>query len=217
MLPLVVSLKKDLGKTKNKLKFSEVFSKSRSVNILSAARMFLFASRDVWFVVALPVYLATSLQWSHWQVGMLLAVWVIFYGLVQTLAPRITGIHKGQVPDGQTAFSWSIPLTLIPLLLASLIYFRPELVWLMVIGLVFYGVLFAVNSSVHSYLIVSYAREDGASLDIGFYYMANALGRLLGTVLSGWLFQMYGLAICLLVSAGMIALCSIISLALPRK
>lgn len=213
----LLSLKKDLGKANNKPKFSEVFSKNRSVNILSAARTFLFASRDVWFVVALPVYLSTQLQWRHWQVGMLLALWVIFYGFIQTLAPKITGIKKGNIPDGKSAYLWSLPLLLCSVLLALVLYLGFDLAEVLIISLLVYGGLFAINSSVHSYLIVSYAREDGASLDIGFYYMANALGRLLGTVLSGWLFQMYGLALCLAVSAGMIASCSVISLALPRK
>ena len=213
----LLSLKQDLGKAKNKPKFSEVFSKNRSVNILSAARIFLFASRDVWFVVALPVYLSTQLQWGHWQVGMLLALWVIFYGFIQTLAPKLTGIKKGNIPDGKTAYLWSLPLLISSALLALVLHQDFDLVAVLVIGLLIYGGLFAINSSIHSYLIVSYAREDGASLDIGFYYMANAIGRLLGTVLSGWLFQVYGLALCLAVSAGMIALCSVISLALPKK
>jgi MFS family permease len=214
------SLKKDLGKAKNKPKFSEVFSKSRSVNILSAARMFLFASRDVWFVVALPVYLSTQLQWNHWQVGMLLALWVIFYGFIQTLAPKITGINRGKIPDGKTALLWSLPLMLSPVLLAFSLSVGFEsvltLTVVLIIGLLLFGGLFAINSSVHSYLIVSYAREDGASLDIGFYYMANALGRLLGTVLSGWIFQVYGLVPCLIAAAGMIAVCMIISIGLPK-
>ena len=213
----LLSLKQDLGKAKNKPKFSEVFSKNRSVNILSAARIFLFASRDVWFVVALPVYLSTQLQWGHWQVGMLLALWVIFYGFIQTLAPKLTGIKKGNIPDGKSAYLWSLPLLISSALLALVLHQGFDLVAVLVIGLLIYGGLFAINSSIHSYLIVSYAREDGASLDIGFYYMANAIGRLLGTVLSGWLFQVYGLALCLAVSAGMIALCSVISLALPKK
>jgi MFS family permease len=214
------SLKKDLGKAKNKPKFSEVFSKSRSVNILSAARMFLFASRDVWFVVALPVYLSTQLQWNHWQVGMLLALWVIFYGFIQTLAPKITGINRGKIPDGKTALLWSLPLMLSPVLLAFSLSVGFEsvltLTVVLIIGLLLFGGLFAINSSVHSYLIVSYAREDGASLDIGFYYMANALGRLLGTVLSGWIFQVYGLVPCLIAAAGMIAVCMIVSIGLPK-
>ncbi len=216
----IFSLKKDLGKAKNKPKFSEVFSKSRSVNILSAARMFLFASRDVWFVVALPVYLSAQLQWNHWQVAMLLALWVVFYGFVQTLAPNITGIKRGKVPDGKTALLWSFPLFFSPVLLALILYSGVEFtsIWtlVLIIGLLVFGGLFAINSSVHSYLIVSYAREDGASLDIGFYYMANAMGRLLGTVLSGWIFQVYGLIACLMVSALMIAVCMLISIGLPK-
>lgn len=210
------ALKKDLGRAKNKPKFSDAFSKSRAVNYLSAARMFLFASRDVWFVVALPVYLASQLQWSHWQIGTLLAMWVIVYGLVQTRAPSLTGINKGKVPDGRTALLWSFPLLLSPIILALALSSNLEPSMVLIAGLFIFGGLFAINSSVHSYLIVSYARDEGASLDIGFYYMANAMGRLLGTVLSGWLFQAYGLSVCLWVSAGLIGLCSLISIGLPK-
>jgi len=39
---------------------------------------------------------------------------------------------------------------------------------------------------------------------------------LLGTILSGWMFQRYGLAACLGTSAVFVALAAIVSLALPR-
>lgn len=219
----LVMLKKDLGKAKNKPKFTEIFSKSRSVNILSAARLFLFAARDVWFVVALPVYLASQLGWDYWAVGGFLAVWVIGYGIVQTLAPKITGNRQAQsqltdtAPDGRSALIWASMLAFVPALIASAIQFSfyPEASLLL--GLMLFGALFAVNSSLHSYLIVSYASEDAVSLDVGFYYMANAMGRLVGTVLSGLVYQAYGLAACLWISTAFIGITAMISIKLPRQ
>ncbi|WP_228076527.1 organoarsenical effux MFS transporter ArsJ [Novilysobacter ciconiae] len=209
-------LKRDLGKAKAKPKFRDIFSKSRAINQLSAARMFLFGARDVWFVVALPVFLAASLGWDHWQVGGFLAAWVIGYGVVQSLAPYVTGRRGGKVPDGRSALGWASVLAVVPAAMAILLLQgqSPQLV--LIAGLTVFGVLFAINSSLHSYLIVSYAAEDGVSLDVGFYYMANAMGRLLGTVLSGWVFQRFGLAACLLVSAGLVATAALASVTLPR-
>lgn len=209
-------LKRDLGKAKAKPKFRDIFSKSRAINQLSAARMFLFGARDVWFVLALPVFLAASLGWDHWQVGGFLAAWVIGYGVVQSLAPYVTGRRSGKVPDGRSALGWASVLALVPAAMAMLLIQgqSPQLV--LIAGLTVFGVLFAINSSLHSYLIVSYAAEDGVSLDVGFYYMANAMGRLLGTVLSGWVFQRFGLAACLAVSAGLVAIAALASISLPR-
>ncbi|MFN3310484.1 MAG: organoarsenical effux MFS transporter ArsJ [Thermomonas sp.] len=208
-------LRRDLGKAKAKPKFREAFSKSRAINLLSAARLFLFGARDVWFVVALPVFLYDSLGWDFWQVGGFLAAWVIGYGLVQSLAPWVTGRRRGQVPDGRSAAAWALLLALAPALMAAC-YGRPQFAPILIGGLLVFGVLFAVNSALHSYLIVSYASEDGVSLDVGFYYMANAMGRLLGTVLSGWVFQAAGLGACLWISAAFVLLAAFISLALPR-
>lgn len=212
----LISLRKDLGKAKSKPKFKEIFSKSRAINYLSAARMFLFGSRDVWFVVALPVYLASEFGWDHWTVGGFLAIWIIGYGFVQGFAPRLTGKSSGKVPDGRHAFGWAIALGVIPVFIAGAFTFQWHVQETLLGGLLVFGVLFAINSSLHSYLIVSYAGEDGVSLDVGFYYMANAMGRLIGTVLSGWLFQEYGLALCLWVSAGFIFLTALISIGLPK-
>jgi predicted MFS family arabinose efflux permease len=208
-------LKHDLGKAKNKPKFRELFSKSRAINYLSAARLFLFGSRDVWFVVALPVYLASVLQWDHWSVGGFLALWVIGYGIVQAYAPHLTGKHQGKVPDGRTALAWAGALTVVPALIALALHLDVYPLIGLFGGLLLFGALFAVNSSLHSYLIVSYATDDGVSLDVGFYYMANAMGRLLGTVLSGWLYQAYGLPACLWVSAAFLGLTALISVFLP--
>lgn len=209
-------LKKDLGKAKAKPKFRELLSKSRAINVLSAARLFLFGARDVWFVVALPVYLSTVFGWDFWQVGGFLALWVIGYGIIQSLAPAITGRKRGQVPDGRAAFGWAILLAGLPagIALALGTELSPQAVLLG--GLLLFGALFAVNSSLHSYLIVSYAKADGVSLDVGFYYMSNAMGRLLGTLLSGWVYQRYGLEACLWISSAFVLLAALISVGLPR-
>ncbi len=212
----VLLLRGDLGKAKVKPKFRDLLSKSRAINLLSGARMFLFASRDVWFVVALPVFLAQTLGWDFWKVGGFLAAWVIGYGIVQSAAPYVTGRRGGRVPDGRSAFVWALLLAGIPAVMAALLMRGIAPAAVLVAGLTVFGVLFAINSSLHSYLIVSYAAEDGVSLDVGFYYMANALGRLFGTLLSGWLFQVYGIAICLAVSSMLVVLAALVSIALPR-
>ena len=212
----IFTLTQDLGKAKNKPKFREIFSTSRTVNYLAAARLFLFASRDVWFVVALPVFLSTTLGWEFTQVGGFLACWIIGYGAVQTIAPRITGRNKDHVPDGKSAFLWAMALAGLPAFIAIALASAWPPTIVVVTGLLLFGAVFAVNSLLHSFLIVSYAKEDGVSLDVGFYYMANAMGRLLGTMLSGWVFQMAGLSACLWISSGFIGLAAVISLALPR-
>jgi predicted MFS family arabinose efflux permease len=212
----LVKLKKDIGKSKAKPKFTEIFSKSKAINVLSAARLFLFGARDVWFVVALPVYLSATFGWSHFYVGGFLAIWVIGYGFIQGIAPKITGTTQGQTPDGKHALMWALLLSAIPALIAMTLVFEWHDKASLIIGLLIFGGIFAVNSSLHSFLIVSYAGEDGVSLDVGFYYMANAMGRLIGTVLSGWLYQNYGLTACLWFSTGFVALAAMLSIALPR-
>ncbi|QGX38146.1 organoarsenical effux MFS transporter ArsJ [Permianibacter aggregans] len=205
----------ELGKAKYKPKFRDVWSKSRAINILSAARLFLFGARDVWFVVALPVYLSTSLNWSFWQVGGFLALWIIGYGIVQALAPMITRQTHDQAPSARVPFNWALALAIVPAGMALVLPLVDVPAYVVIGGLLIFGVLFAINSSLHSYLIVSFAKEDGVSLDVGFYYMSNACGRLLGTVLSGWLFQAFGLMHCLWVSAMLLLSAAVISLALP--
>ncbi|MBN7118639.1 organoarsenical effux MFS transporter ArsJ [Ectopseudomonas oleovorans] len=209
-------LKKDLGKAKAKPKFKDILSKSRAINILSAARLFLFGARDVWFVVALPVYLSTVFGWDFWMVGGFLASWIIGYGIVQSFAPALTGKRSGQVPDGRAAFLWAALLAGIPVAIALGLDGDYSKQAVLVGGLLIFGAVFAINSSLHSYLIVSYAKEDGVSLDVGFYYMSNALGRLVGTLLSGWVFQQYGLEACLWVSSTFVVLAALISIGLPR-
>ncbi len=212
----LILLKKDLGKAKAKPKFRDILSKSRAINILSAARMFLFGARDVWFVVALPVYLSSAFGWDFWKVGGFLAAWVIGYGIVQSFAPYITGKKRGHVPDGRAAFFWALALAGLPAAIALELNTGLSQQVVLLGGLMVFGVLFAVNSSLHSYLIVSYAKEDGVSLDVGFYYMSNAMGRLIGTVLSGWVYQVYGLQACLWISSAFVLLAALISIALPR-
>ena len=208
----MLTLRADLGKAKNKPKFRDIFSRSRAVNVLAAARVFLFGARDVWFVVALPVYLSSVFGWDHARVGGFLALWIIGYGVVQALAPRITRARA----DGRDALGWAAALALAPALIALALGANIAPQASLLGGLLLFGALFAVNSALHSYLIVSYAREDGVSLDVGFYYMANALGRLLGTVLSGWVFQVSGLVACLWISAAFVAAAALIAVALPR-
>ena len=207
-----------------KPKFSEVFSKSPSVNRLSAARFFLFGARDVWFVVALPVFLHSQLQWSYWQVGALMACWIIGYGMVQAMAPRLTSRIMRAQPDsisnqvsGSTLGAWGTVLFVIPGLMAAGLMsgIVPSVVILS--ALIPFGFVFAVNSSVHSYLIVAYARSDAVSLDVGFYYMANAGGRLIGTIMSGIIYQAFGLAACLVLSALMIFVSTQIAKSLPKS
>ena len=211
----LVFLRKESGKAKFKPKFKDLLSKSRPINILSGARFLLFGARDVWFVVALPVFLASQLNWTHWQVGSFLALWVIGYGVVQSVAPRLT--QSQRVAPHRQAVVWGALLTLSPLLLSIALWQSAPVAASIIIGLSLFGALFAVNSSLHSYLIVSYSRSDGVSLDVGFYYMANAAGRLLGTILSGWIYQQWGLVACLGVSVLLLLGSTIAVSALPAR
>ena len=196
----LVLLRKELGKTTNKPKFREVFSASPAVNRLSAARFFLFGSRDIWFVIALPVYLSETLNWAHWQIGAFMAMWVIGYGFIQALTPKFISSLDNQPPTAKLA-NWGLLLAIIPTLIAVALSNKLDPAVTLIVGMLIFGVVFAINSALHSYLIVEMAREDGVSLDVGFYYMANAGGRLVGTMLSGWIFQAYGLSLCLWLSA----------------
>ncbi|WP_063653263.1 organoarsenical effux MFS transporter ArsJ [Aliivibrio fischeri] len=213
----VLLLDGDMGKAKSKPKFTQLFSKSEQINTLSAARLFLFGARDVWFVVALPIYLGSVFNWDHSLVGGFLALWVIAYGFVQGFAPKITGKAEGKVPDGRAAMWWVSLLALVTGIIAYSVQIEWQPEYVIVIGLLIFGGIFAVNSSLHSYLIVSYAKGDGVSMDVGFYYMANAMGRLVGTILSGWVFQVAGFAACLWVSFGFLLLATLISIKLPKS
>lgn len=211
----LIFLKKESGKAKFKPKFKDILSKSRPINILSGARFLLFGARDVWFVVALPVFLASQLDWNHWQVGSFLALWVIGYGFVQSIAPKFTR-NGDNVPKTQ-AVVWNALLTLSPLALTLALWQQLPVAQSIIIGLGLFGILFAINSSLHSYLIVSYSRADGVSLDVGFYYMANAAGRLLGTILSGWVYQQWGLVACLMISTLLLLLSTAAISFLPAR
>ena len=213
----LILLKADLGRSKSKPKISQLLSKSTSINRLSGARLCLFAARDVWFVVALPVYLAQQLGWAYWQVSGFLAAWVIGYGLVQMLTPRLTHkildkhttttlslVHK-------TAFRWQSSLCLVPIIMALGLSMQGYDTVVLIVGLGVFGIVFAVNSTLHSYLILALAKTETVAMDVGFYYMANAAGRLLGTLLSGWVFLEYGFIACLLLSSLLVALTACIT------
>ncbi len=217
LVAAVIALPGDMGRASAKVKFSRILSKSREINLLSAARLFLFGSRDIWFVVGLPVFLSASLGWSHAEVGGFLAIWVIGYGGIQALAPRLLDrVLAGGTPRGGTAAIGAFVLAGLTALIAVGISFELSPRMTVVGGLALFGVIFAVNSSVHSYLVLAYTESDQAALNVGFYYMANALGRLVGTLLSGLVFQLGGLVACLWVSAAFVATAAAISLKLPR-
>ena len=207
-----------MGKSKASKSARELFAKSQAINLLAAARVALFGARDVWFVVGVPVFLYAS-GWNFTMVGAFLALWTIGYGVVQAAAPAIVR----RSPDGLTrevpaARAWSAVLALVPLVLAALVMVQVQhLEWVVVAGLALFGVAFAVNSSVHSYLILAYAGSEKAAEDVGFYYAANALGRFFGTLLSGLLYQWGGLSWSLLGSGLMLLACWAVTLALPTR
>ena len=212
LLVVLVFMRGELGRPDPKAKFRGMFSNNRSVNRLAAARIFLFASRDVWFVVGVPVYLRTEQQWSFWQVGTFLAAWVIGYGIVQATAPRY--IHD---PDGRTATWLAFLLAAFPAGVAIALAAGTDGTVAVVAGLLVFGLVFALNSAVHSYLILAYADGDKVAMNVGFYYMANAGGRLAGTVLSGVLYQWLGLQACLWASALFVLAAGVLSRSLPAR
>jgi len=212
-------LPRELGKAKSSKSMKELFAKSRGVNLLAAARVFLFGARDVWFVVGLPVFLYAN-GWRFIEVGTFLAAWTVAYGLVQAVAPRLVSRSAdGLSAEIPAARLWAGILTSIPvglaLLLATADLGRPDLV--IAIGLTLFGLPFAVNSSLHSYLILAYAGSEKAAEDVGFYYAANALGRLVGILLSGLLYQVGGISGCLIGSAAMLTTCWAITMILPSS
>lgn len=212
-----------LGQAKEKEKFTRIFSKTPEINLLSAARFFLLGARDVWFVVGVPVFLYGTLNWTFTEVGAFLAAWVIGYGAVQAAAPGfVPRSVDGRTAETRAARLWTFILGLIPvaIVLALSLDGQLDLVWLtpgwtIVVGLGVFGFVFAVNSSVHFYLILAYIESDKVALNVGFYYMANAGGRLIGTLLSGVTYQVAGIAACLLAASAMVAASWLITLALP--
>lgn len=213
-----LSLVNDLGRAKAKAKFKGLLSKNRAVNVLSAARFFLFGARDVWFVVGVPVFLYDRVGWSFTEVGSFLALWVIGYGLVQSIAPAVVGRWThGEAPEGASATSLAFVLAATTTLMALGLRAGLPPLLLIVGGLAVFGFVFALNSSVHSYLILAYSEGDQVALNVGFYYMANAGGRLVGTLLSGLLFQLAGVSGCLWGSAAFAGLAGLLSLRLPAQ
>ncbi|WP_414578743.1 organoarsenical effux MFS transporter ArsJ [Anabaena sp. CCY 9402-a] len=210
-------LPKGMGKIKKKVKFSQLFSKSPEINILSAARFFLFGSRDVWFVVALPVFLREVLGWSFYQVGGFLAVWVIGYGIIQSSAPTLMRrFGSGRPPQSKTIQFWTFTLTAVPAAIAIALQLGIPANIAIVGGLLVFGVVFAFNSAVHSYLVLAFTDDDKVALNVGFYYMANSGGRLAGTVLSGLVYQWLGLVGCLWTSTFLVLGAAVVSLKLPN-
>lgn len=209
-------LPKNLGKIKTKIKFKQLFSKSKAINILSLARFFLFGARDIWFVVALPVFLRTNLGWSFIQVGTYMACWVIGYGIIQSFSPTILRQNQARkAPQPRTIQIWTSILTIIPLAIAIAFMagFNPQMV--ITGGLIIFGIVFAFNSAVHSYLVLAYTEDDDVALNVGFYYMANSGGRLLGTITSGVVFQMGGIEACLWISSFFVLIAALVSFKLP--
>jgi len=199
--------------------FSEVISKSANINWLSAARLFLFGARDVWFVVGIPIYFYAALadgseesrRFAFFTIGTFMALWVILYGAVQAIAPRVLG--AASQPEAALvgkARIWAWGLSLIPAsLMLAVLFFpspHPALTTILVFGLLIFAAAFAVNSALHSYLILAFSKTERVTMDVGFYYMANAGGRLIGTALSGLAFQLGGLTLLFGVAAVMVVL-----------
>lgn len=215
----LLSLPAALGRAEASKSIRELFSKSAGVNILAAARIFLFGARDVWFVVGLPVFLYSQ-NWKFIEVGAFLAAWTIGYGMIQAAAPSLVRRSEdGLSREIPAARLWAGLLAAIPAVLAiSVTVAGPwpsEIV--VVAGLAVFAIPFAVNSSLHSYLILAYAGSKKAAEDVGFYYAANATGRLIGILLSGLLYQLGGMVACLLGSSVMLLLCFLITFALPLQ
>jgi predicted MFS family arabinose efflux permease len=208
LVAVVVLLPFGLGKSKPSKSAKEFLSKSRALNLLAAGRMALFGARDVWFVVGVPVFLYAQ-GWTFTMVGGFMAAWTIGYGLVQAIAPSLVS----RSPDGlsselPSARLWGFILFLVPVVLAVVIVIQPAPLSLWVVpGLGLFGFVFALNSSLHSYLVLAFAGSEKAAEDVGFYYAANAAGRFLGTLLSGLLYGWAGLLGCILGSAGMLLIC----------
>lgn len=204
---LIWKLPKGLPTGAKDAKVKDVFSKNPKINYLSLARVFLFGARDVWFVVGIPLFFYA--QWSDgtdqgnraafFAIGSFMAIWVILYGFVQGMAPKLIRQSK------KTAATLALQLAIIPMGIASLILlFETNQTWIVIVGLLVFGAVFALNSSLHSFLILQFSDAKRVTLDVGFYYMANAAGRLIGTVLSGAVYQFAGLQACLVVSSIML-------------
>ena len=227
LLVAAVMMRGGLGTVNKEAKFRQLFSNNRAVNVLAVARLFLFGARDVWFVVALPVFLSSVLGWKFWQAGGFMALWVIGYGVVQASAPallRRKSEEGAAHPDGRTATGLAFLLALLPAAIAAALWLEVTPVLAVVAGLILFGIIFALNSAVHSYLILAYTDHRKVAMNVGIYYMANACGRLAGTILSGLLYQAGlhsgttgGLIWCLLASTGFVLVAALLSLGLPGR
>lgn len=230
LLGVVLFMPPGLPRGKKSAKFSEVFSKSPNVNWLSAARVFLFGARDVWFVVGIPIYFYAILsdgteagnRATFFLIGTFMAIWIILYGMVQASAPRILGAKTR--PESElirAAQSWAWALFIVPALLTVAVAISPQpqtsLTATLVLGLLAFGAIFAVNSSLHSYLILAFSKSERVTMDVGFYYMANAGGRLVGTVLSGLTYQIGGLTAVMGTATLLVALAAITSARLSHE
>lgn len=194
-----------IGKAKAKVKFTKILSKTPAINLLSAARFFLFGARDVWFVVGVPIFMHEVIGWGFMQVGTFLACWVIGYGGVQAIAPKvIRRSEDGRSHETRDAQWWAFILATIPITIAALVEGNVAPSATIVVGLALFGIIFAINSSVHSYLILSFSDAEKVALNVGFYYMANAAGRLVGCLLSGLSYQLWGLTGCLITASIMV-------------
>jgi hypothetical protein len=207
LVSVLATLPGDLSVRDRGAKFTEMLSPDPRINWLSAARLFLFGARDVWFVVALPIWLLSTLtdqtgiaaREAFFVTGGFMAIWIVGYGAVQAATPRL--LREGSVARAASA---ALVLAAIPIALAVWLWSGGEAPWPVLIGLLAFGAVFAINSSLHSFLILDFAKSARVTRDVGFYYMANAGGRLLGTILSGLCFQAGGLALSLAVSATML-------------
>jgi predicted MFS family arabinose efflux permease len=213
---VVLSLPPMMGRAKASRSARELLAKAPGINLLAAARVFLFGARDVWFVVGLPVFLYVN-GWTFTMVGGFLALWTIGYGVIQASAPALVRRSAdGLSAEVPAARAWSLALAAVPAALAALMLAGvPRADLFVPVGLCVFGVLFAVNSSVHSYLVLAYAGSEKAAEDVGFYYAANAAGRFAGTLLSGLLFGWGGLPACLAGAAAMLLACWAVTLRLP--
>lgn len=216
LLIIAPQLPRRLGVSNAKPAFKQILSKTAYINILSGARFFMFGSRDVWFVVGLPLYLQQQLNWTFESVGAFLALWTVGYGLAQTTVPKYFNSDDLATAMGSHSVArWTTCLIVFPAGISLALHMDWNRTWTVLIGLLLYGVVFAVNSIVHSYLVLAYSDHNKASADVGFYYMANAGGRLAGILLSGWAYQHYGIHGCLWASVLFVACSGLVALGLP--
>lgn len=224
LVMVLVVMPSGLPEGRKDAKFSEVFSKSPNVNWLALSRVFLFGARDVWFVVGIPIYFYAVLsdgsvagnRSAFFMIGTFMALWIIIYGAIQAAAPRLLRSKaRTQAQLITVAKKWAWALAAVPAVLTVAASMAPEpqpwLTLTLVAGLLVFSGLFAINSALHSYLILAFTKAERVTMDVGFYYMANAGGRLAGTVLSGLTYQVGGLMLMLGVATAMVTVAGIAS------